>query len=327
MNPGDALLGWLYAEGSGTVDILRQRVTWYGSGRPADETITPRFADFQWIREMSALAYLEVDFGLNRWTAAPPALVVLPGLDGLCALTGVREAALAQAVDDLGDDGFAFYHSPASNLPIPLPDMLFIQLERQSAIDRLHHRLRVHSPELVNARCAASAIASIAQPIRTTLRLTAAPVPDPGSELERLDIENLLTDMSDEPLEWIAVSPHSPTVGAYRWRRQGRLLHAAFSGEAWQSGERSDVIHTVLSRMGESSLTWMPSDDSPLQRGILSVNKHLDLPALHKRAATLCTGLPSRVLLAQRTYQGVPLYVARLLATSLGQHLERDGTT
>ncbi len=181
--PGEVLLGWLDAEGSGTLELLGQRVTWFGSGRPGDLSPPPRSAFFQWVREMSALAYLDVNLSTRRWSAAEPALVTLPGLDGLLMLSGVRAAYLLEELDRLGFDGFAFRHTPDMGLAIPVPGTLLVQAERQSMLDDLFRHLRAAEPRLVNVGCASSRIASLARPIITHLRPSAAPVNDPDNPL------------------------------------------------------------------------------------------------------------------------------------------------
>ncbi len=109
--------------------------------------------------------------------------------------------------------------------------------------------------------------------------------------------------------------------GAYRWRRPGQLIHAVFDGHDWLSGDRSDVVHTALSLCRRSSLRWTPYEGDLLRRGALAVHRYIDLPMLHKRSATLCTGFPARTDGAMRVYEGIPLEIAKLLAKSLGQQL------
>jgi len=70
-----------------------------------------------------------------------------------------------------------------------------------------------------------------------------------------------------------------------------------------------------------SSLRWGAYGDGDLNRGALSVHRHIDLPMLHKRSATLCTGFPARTDGAMKVYEGVPRVIAELIARSLGQKL------
>ena len=319
--PGEVLLGWLDAEGSGTLELLGRRVTWFGSGRPGDLSPPPKNAYLQWVREMSALAYLDVDLSGRRWSAAPPALVTLPGLGGLLMLAGVRAAYLLEELDRLGFDGFAFRHTPHMGLAIPVPGTLLVQAERQSMLDDLYWHLRTAEPRLVNAGCASSRIASLVPPVITGLLPSAAPVNDPDNPLEKLVVGKLLSDTTGHPEPWVAVAPGTSTPGAYRWRRPGQLIHAVFDGRDWISGDRSNVIHAGLSLHRRSSLRWTPYEDDPLQRGALAVHRYIDLPMMHKRSATLCTGFPARTKDAMRVYEGVPLEIAKVLAESLGQQL------
>lgn len=321
--PGEVLLGWLDAEGSGTLDLLAKRVTWFGSGRPGGMYAPPKNAYFQWVREMSALGYLEVDLTRQRWTAAAPALVVLPGLDGVLMVSGVRAAYLLEELDHLGFDGFAFRHTPNLGLAIPIPGTLLVQAERQSAIHQLYQQLRNAEPRLVNAACAASRIASVAPPVTAELTPVAPPSHDPNNPAEKLVYAKLLSDTSRHSSSWTPVTADTATTaGAYRWRRPGQLIHAIRDRQGeWLSGERSTVIHAALSMHGRSCLHWKPYKSDLLQRGTLAVVQYIDLPTLHKRAATLCTGFPARTEGTMREYLGVPREIAERLAKSLGQQL------
>lgn len=322
--PGEVLLGWLHAEGSGTLELLGKRVTWFGSGRPGDLSAPPKNAYFEWVREMSALAYLDVDLSARRWSAADPALVTLPGVDGLVMLSGVRAAYLLDELDRLGFDGYAFRHTPDLGLNIPVPGTLLVQAERQSMLQQLFRHLQAAEPRLVYAGCASSRIASLAKPVITQLHPAAGPVTNPDNPLEKLIVSKLLSDTSGHPDAWVNVASGTSTIGAYRWRRPGQLIHAVSDGRNWLSGERSDVIHAALSLQKRSSLRWTPYEGDLLRRGALAVHRHIDLPMLHKRSATLCTGFPARTEGALRIYDGMPLAIAKMLAESLGQQLDRE---
>ncbi|WP_131809922.1 hypothetical protein [Mycolicibacterium elephantis] len=319
---GEVLLGWLDAEGSGTLDLLRRRVTWFGSGRPDGQTVPPRNAFFMWLREMSALAYLDVDFASRQWSAARTALTILPGLDGLLMVSGVRAAYLLEALEHLGFDGFAFRYTPNMGLAIPIPGTLFVQAERQSSLPQLFRHLQKADLGLVDAGCIASRLAFAVKPVRAQLRPAAPPTYDSNGGPEKLIPSKILSDTSGHPEPWIPVTIDNSTAGAYRWRRPGQLIHAIFDGKEWFSGDRSDVIHTAMSLAGRSALQWAPYKKDRLSRGSLAVHRYIDLPLVHKRAATLCTGIPSRLDGAMRVYEGVPHEIASRLAKSLGQELK-----
>ena len=321
--PGEVLLGWLDAEGSGTLELLEKRVTWFGSGRTGDSSATPpNSAFFGWAREMSALGYLDISFSDRRWSAAEPALVMLPGCDGLLMLAGVRSAYLVERLEKIGFDGWPVRHTPDLGIAIPVPGTLLIQVEGQGLIDDLFRGLRSGEPRLLNVGCAASQLAKSARPIREYLSPTAAPANNPDSQLERLMPSTLVADSSGFTEPWTLAKPGSMSKAAYRWRRPGQLVHAVFDGQ-WLAGDRSDVIHAAFS-MDQvfSSLHWSAYGKDPLNRGALSVHRYIDLPMLHKRSATLCTGFPARTDGAMKIYEGVPRVIAGLIASSLGQKLQ-----
>lgn len=320
--PGEVLLGWLDAEGSGTLELLEKRVTWFGSGRSTDSlAAAPKGAFFRWAREMSALGYLDISFTHRRWSAAEPALIVLPGCDGLLMLAGVRSAYLLERLEKIGFDGYPIRHTPDLGAAIPVPGTLLIQAERQGLVVDLFNGLRAAESRLINAGCAASRLALSAKPIREYLSPIAAPADGPDSQLEKLSPAKLVADSSGYSEPWFPAPPGSRTRGAYRWRKPGQLVHALFDGQ-WHSGDRSEVIHSAFSMDPDfSSLRWGAYGDGDLNRGALSVHRYIDLPMLHKRSATLCTGFPARTDGAMKVYEGVPRVIAELIARSLGQKL------
>jgi len=320
--PGEVLLGWLDAEGSGTLELLEKRVTWFGSGRTADSLATPpKSAFFGWAREMSALGYLDISFNNRRWSAVDPAMVTLPGCDGLLMLAGVRSAYLVERLNKIGFDGWPIRHTPDLGIAIPVPGTLLIQAERQGLVADLYRRLRSGEPRLVSVGCAASRLALSAKPIHGYLSPTAAPTNGADTQLERLVPAKLVSDSPGYTDPWISATPGSTPKGAYRWRRPGQLVHAVFDGR-WRAGDRSEVIHAALAMDPVfSSLRWGAYGDGELNRGSLSVQRHIDLPMLHKRSATLCTGFPARTDGALKVYEGVPRVIAELIARSLGQKL------
>jgi hypothetical protein len=323
--PGEVLLGWLDAEGSGTLDVLEKRVTWFGSGRAGDSLAAPtKTAFFGWAREMSALGYLDISFTHRRWSAADPALFMLPGCDGLLMLAGVRSSYLVERLEEIGFDGYPIRHTPDLGAAIPVPGTLLIQAECQGLVAELFNGLRAAEPRLVNVGCAASRLALSARPIRQYLSLVAAPTDSSDTQLERLVPARLVADVSGFPDCWVPAPPGSRGRGAYRWRKPGQLVHALFDGE-WRSGDRSEVIHAALSMdQAFSSLRWAAYGDGDLNRGALSVHRHIELPMLHKRSATLCTGFPARTEGGLKVYEGIPRVIAELIARSLGQKLMTD---
>lgn len=319
--PGEILLGWLSAARAGTLELLGRRVMWFGSGRAGDLGQPPKNAYLEWVREMHALGYLNVNFSSRRWSSIAPALVALPGLDGLLMLAGVRTANMLEELDRLGFDGFAFKHTPETGLAIPVPGTLLVQIERQSLLEDILRYIRAAEPRIAYYGCAASRLASALIPNMNSLSPVAAPTYEGDNHVEVFIASGLRFDEADFSAPWAPADLTLTSRGAYRWRRPGKLIHAVFDGNGWLSGNRSDVLHAALSMDSQSCLWWTPYPRDPLERGTLSVHRYIDLPLNHKRIATLCTGLPAQESNGVRNYEGVPLTVVESISESLGQQL------
>ncbi len=94
----DLMLAWMSATAEGDIRDLRQRVAWLA--RNADLNPQP-FETGRWLRDMTALAHVEVDWVGGRWAMAPPVAVLLPSCGGTTVLAGCRRLGLVEELGDL----------------------------------------------------------------------------------------------------------------------------------------------------------------------------------------------------------------------------------
>lgn len=306
---GNLLLRWVSELGGGKVPDLRTKILRAARSRGLD---VRDGAEGRWIRDVSALGHLDVDWRLGRWSIAPPALTRLPYSDGLALIAGRRGVADERAVD-VAEREWAIVHQVPNQVAegdIPVPDSLLVQYD---STDEL--------PENVAAMCFSFSSCAALQMFALLPDLKpgneAAP-PAPGNlhTVERYDVEK----RSYRP------ATSYDEDGLYRWRGAdwSRLVQVR-RGTRWLSTEHEYGVYMELARSGKQVMRWRPEIAAGRERiGVLFVDWGAPLPPLHARAAVLCTGLqPSFNELAQTArYDNVPLAAAERTARSLQQDLE-----
>jgi hypothetical protein len=114
--------------------------------------------------------------------------------------------------------------------------------------------------------------------------------------------------------------------GLYRWRGAdyARLTRVRRDG-VFHAVERETGIYLELARHRTGAMCWRPeSGKGRAGMGRLFVDRYAPLPALHERAAVLCSGFPPSVgkQTQTRAYDNVPRALAEAIAASLQQNLE-----
>ncbi|HEY8503281.1 MAG TPA: hypothetical protein VIL46_01780 [Gemmataceae bacterium] len=309
MSIGDLLLRWAGELGGGRVRDLRAGIL--RTARSRGIQVHQEAAD-RWIRQVSALGHLDVDWRRGRWSVAPPTLTRLPCSDGLALFTGRRTAADERAMET-AEKEWAVVHRVHSDVPegdIPLPDSLLVQYDTAEELAE-----NASAMGFAFTPCAALQVFALLPELAPEGE-AAPPAPGNAHTIERYDLKKGCY----EP------APSYHEEGLYRWRGAdySRLVQIRRGGR-WQSTEHEYGVYLELARLGRSAMRWRPEAVPGREVvGSLFVDLVAPLPPLHARAAVLCTGLPPHVSEAARTvrYDNVPQAAAERLARSLQQTLE-----
>lgn len=298
----DTLFRWMSEVGDGELADLRGRVEWIA--RTADVPIGMA-ASGRWLRDMSALGHVEIDWVSGRWATAPPAVVLLPAADGLGVLAGSRRY---DQIGDIEASDVAVHQFRPPNSPrdVPAPTCVFVQFDSLSDL-----RLSATRAGAAYAGCTAVRLARSLAPLKPG-KLAAPP-----SRLALL--ESVI--VSDSGVSY-APADGKLGDGVYRVRLQGRQRHLYRHEDSWFWCELAEGVFLDLARRGESVMRWRPESGAGRAGvGEMFVDWGAPLPPLHARALTLCSGLPARFYPAARTaeYANVPRSIARAIAESLGQ--------
>jgi hypothetical protein len=253
------------------------------------------------MRTLSTLAHVEMDWDAGVWAAAPTVVTLLPSAGGHGLVTGARTGRLRAVLADGLDEAphvFALFCRQED-----APDVCFMACDSEADLSALAVELGVPFEYSVADR-----LASLLPPLDAMLaeRVSTPGVPDLG--VDRLDV---LAD------RWRPVESDSEP-GLYRYEYRGRELR-------WVDREgrphRVDLalgVYCELRRHGQSDvLHWVELSVN----GTLSVPLRAPLPVLQARAATMCSGLAPERHAGVLRYENVPRTIAEAIAASLDQQL------
>ncbi|MGW8872207.1 hypothetical protein [Streptomyces mirabilis] len=306
---GGILLRWLSESRSGKASALRdgvrsQALTW---GLELKE-----YAEWDWMRKAAVLGFIDVDLRADRWSVAPPVLTRLPHADGLAVLTGARTAQIGTRVEEAAREWMELItvpHTPEAG-EAPLPDTLLFQYEDPLTLQE--------AAEFLGARYVPCAALQFME-----LLPQAAPGPEsapPGGSTANTLEKYELRFQRFVPVE------RDDEDGLYRWRGAdyARLTRFRRNG-VFHTVERETGVYLELARHRVGAMRWRPeSGKGRADIGRLLVDRYAPLPALHERAAVLCSGFPPSVgkQTQTRAYDNVPRALAEAIAASLQQNLE-----
>ncbi|MFJ8357831.1 hypothetical protein [Streptomyces sp. NPDC093984] len=306
---GGILLRWLSESRSGKASALRDGIR--GQAQAWDLELKA-YADWDWMRKAAALGFIDVDLRADRWSVAPPVLTRLPHADGLALLTGARTARISTRVEEAAQEWMELIsvpHHPEAG-EAPLPDTFLFQYEDPRALRE--------AAEFLGARYVPCAALQLME-----LLPQAAPAPEsapPGGSTV-----NTLERYEPRLQRFVSVA-RDDEDGLYRWRGAdyARLTRLRRNG-VFHAVERETGIYLELARHRTGVMRWRPeSGKGRVGIGRLLVDRYAPLPALHERAAVLCSGFPPSVgkQTQTRAYDNVPRALAEAIAASLQQNLE-----
>ena len=306
---GGTVLRWLSESRSGKASALRDGIR--GQAQAWDLKLK-EYADWDWMRKATALGFIDVDLRADRWSVAPPVLTRLPHADGLAVLTGARTARISTRVEEAAQEWMELITVPdwPEAGEAPLPDTLLFQYEDLPTLQE--------AADFLGARYVPCAALQLME-----LLPQAAPGPEsapPGGStantLERYELR----------LQRFVPVARDKEDGLYRWRGAdyARLTRVRRNG-VFHTVERETGIYLELARHRTRAMRWRPEfGEGRASIGRLFVDRYAPLPALHERAAVLCSGFaPSMGRQTQtRAYDNVPRVLAEAIAASLQQNLE-----
>ncbi|WP_089404252.1 hypothetical protein [Geodermatophilus saharensis] len=300
---GDLLAEWLAVQGSGSIDQFRRAHDWIA--RSAD-IMAPTFEAGRWLRDMSALGHIEVDWESGRWSTTPLVVTRLPESDGLALLVGCRTGVTLQAISDL-DVEVLQLDQVTQTQGVARPSVVLLQYGGPDDLDAVSKAL---SAEYVP--CAAGQLSQRLTPPQ--LGEPAAPPSYQNQTLERFNPRSL---------RWGPADRTGPQQGAYRYEHFGRKHHLFLGRDGWRHADMAAAVFAALREVNASTLRWRP-DGNGRDVGSLYVDWGAPLPTLHQRCLVLCSGFTPHFFDRAFTgvYDNVPRSIAGAVASSLGQHLE-----
>jgi hypothetical protein len=243
---------------------------------------------------------------------APPVLTRLPHADGLAVLTGARTAEISTRVGEAAQEWMeliAVPHRPEAG-EAPLPDTLLFQYEDPRTLRE--------AAEFLGARYVPCAALQLMELLPQAV-VGSESAPPGGSTVNTLEKYELRFQ------RFVPVA-RDDEDGLYRWRGAdyARLNRLRRNG-VFHAVERETGIYLELARHRTGVMRWRPeSGKGRVGIGRLLVDRYAPLPALHERAAVLCSGFPPSVgkQTQTRAYHNVPRALAEAIAASLQQNLE-----
>jgi hypothetical protein len=256
---------------------------------------------------MAMLGHVEVDWTAGRWSAARPALVMLPAAGGHALLTGGRTRTLLAAVvretsADASSDLFVVRRAQRG-----APDVVFVACRDEQDVRALAERLGITFESSVAER-----LSAMLPSLDSYLAVCRSTPAARGFGFERLDAATLT---------WHSAECDDAS-GLYRYQRYGRHEFRFVDGRSEvYATDLSLGVYAELRRTSQQVLRYQPEATN----GVLVVPGGAPLPALHGRAAALCSGLAPRW---SRTESGhrflnLPTHVAIRIARALGQELRQ----
>lgn len=309
----DLLLQWLSERARGTWAEFKAAWDWLEQG-----ATDPAGKAWMAARDLSALGHLEISWGeRSEWAIAPPVLTLLPAA-GRALLTGARTRALYVPPDyhaPLEEKGSGRLVEAVNELYLYLdpwsqtggPTTVTIAIEGDTDAEGLAAELGVPYTYAV-----AEQLAKLLPPLHSYERTWRAGELLRGFDAEVFDTTTCLW----EPIE------ETTAPGLYRSRTWSSHVHAIRTAAgAWFRVPPEPAVYEVFRWEGRRVMEY----DTRTRE--LVVPGTANLPLLHARAATLCSGrVPQRITSlpgspSKVIYLNVTASVAEKISLSLNQPL------
>ena len=299
----DLLLWYLSEKGAGTWADLKGAFDWIWG--PTDKP-----AEKAWIaaRDLAALGHIEIAWDQGaQWCAAPPLITMLPRSGGRAFVTGARTHFLATALEQVAEERALWIDRCGGQLG---PETLLLASGRHQDAEGFAAAIGAGYTYSV-----ADQISALLPDLHQYMSCFVAGESLPaGFEAERFD---------PVTLKWSATQA-SDQRGLYRTRTfHGQVFALLDATLHWRRPVREFGIYEVLRWEDKSVLGYSE------EQGELRVPIDAPLPALHARAASLCSGRLPRYQQRRAegpalVYDNIPPQVAIRIAQSLSQKLSED---
>lgn len=305
----DAAVRWMSEIRGGQLSRLRKDIRWFAEA----ESGNARSAVDRWIRDLVTLGYVDVDWRRDQWVMVEPLLTPIPGGHGYALLVGARgqrlATTLARAID-LDDPVLVEVPSSGVEQALPSPSAIFVTYRTSEELESAAVRLGV--------RLVSDVYRQLAQQLkRISLGERAGPPSRNGGLIERWQPGDREFHRFSDRAPWLP--------GLYKQEVNRVPRYLIFRKNEWFHTEYSVGLYLV-STPSDQLIRWIPESSCPSRQiGSLLVDNAFNLPDPQRRVAGLCSGfMPyvSRIRGGSTRYHNVPLEIARLLASSLGQSLE-----
>lgn len=304
---GDSFLAWASSERHGSIARLRNKLLWLA--RVNDIPLTMDESG-KWVRLMAALGHLEVNWKAGQWAIVPPTVTMLPLADGTAFLTG----ALSSKVTEHPDIEPVLHTRSRAGHSVSrlLPQMRVLQVDDLAEMQQICAE--------VGAQWADYGAAHLCNSLGELELTSRAASPARDAPLEFLQVAL--------PRQWRQASSYEAerSPGLYR-TTVGQPRYYYRSNGSWWHTELAEGVALQLKRSGEQFLSWCPEVHGRQDAGTLFVNSRALLPALHERAAVLCSGLTAKNSAGFAEYRNVPRRMATAIASALSQDLRIERPT
>jgi hypothetical protein len=315
----DLLLTFLSEKGRGTWTDFKSAHQWL-----AEPTTDPTTRAWITARDLAALGHIEVAWGdRNQWCAAPPIITILPRSGGRAFVTGARTRYLYHGNISPSPTRQPSGHMGGTGQLVRACDQLNLWLDECETFNGPHtlliacqdHTDAEHLANQLGIRCTynvADQIAGLLPPLESYAAHFQQGALPQGFEAEYFD---------PALAAWLPAGSLEQR-GLYRCRTyEGHVYALLDATSIWRRVVREFGVYEVF--------RWeqRPVISYSLARSELHIPAEAALPALHARAATLCSGrlprwrLDSDTDAYRLTYANVSLNVAERIASSLNQEL------
>lgn len=294
---GDLFLNWLSARRYGTLPDVTRTAASLMSG--VSDVRGARL----YLRRLEDLGHIDLSWSQNTWQIRPRTLTHLPGSSAFALILGERPVGFEEQVDS--ELALHVLRPPMmENDTFTDPVTLLLEYDTEAELRDIAEAI-----EAAFVSCAAVSVARSLKPIRAA---TISSGPNRlGSPVQMFATAGGFTDVH---------FPHRD--GLYRQLANGRFNYWILDADTWAATSHDEGICFINGMRRSDLLEFRVKDNDGEPVGTLLVDEVLPLPAPHRRALTLCSGMvPLTRRTSVRTYRNVPISVALLVAKSLHQQL------